>query len=273
MEPDANLVYLRALARGSGGALLFAFPLLMTMEMWELGFAMERGRLLTLFLVSLPVLLGLSYFAGFENTFRLLDEVLDMLAALAIGIILSATALGLLGALRLGHGLGESVGKIALCAIPAAIGALLAGKQLGGGMVREARPKAQAGYAGVLFTMLVGALFLAFNVAPTEEVALIAYQMSSAQSLTLVAASIALLHVLVYQLGFPGEDLRRGAISPLRCFLAFSAPGYAIALSISAFTLWAFGRFDGVSAHEANAMIIVLAFPAALGCATARLVI
>ena len=40
----ANRESARALARGVGGALLFAFPLLMTMEMWQLGFAIERGR-------------------------------------------------------------------------------------------------------------------------------------------------------------------------------------------------------------------------------------
>lgn len=273
MDLAANRDYLRALARGFGGALLFSFPLLMTQEMWLLGFAMERGRLLTLFLASLPVLLGLSFFAGFENTFRLLDEVLDMLAALAIGILLAAAALWLMGAITPEHAATETVGKIAICAIPAAMGALLAGKQLGGQGVREARPKAQAGYAGELFTMLVGALFLAFNVAPTEEISLIAYQMSAAQSLLLVAISLGLLHVVVYELGFPGEDLRRGAISPSRCFVTFTLPGYAVALLISVLVLWAFGRLDGVSAHEANAMIIVLAFPAALGCATARVVI
>lgn len=273
MDLAANGRYARALARGFGGALLFAFPLLMTMEMWQLGFAMESGRLLALFLASLPVLLGLSYFAGFENTFRLLDEVLDTFAALGIGILLSAATLGLLGALKPGHSLEESIGKIALCAVPAAMGALLAGKQLGGQVVREARPKAQAGYPGELFTMLIGGLFLAFNVAPTEEIALIAYQMHLAQSLLLVGISLLLLHVVVYELGFPGEDLRRGETSGWRCFFAFTAPGYALALGVSTFVLWAFGRLEGVSAHEANAMIVVLSFPAALGCATARVVI
>lgn len=273
MDHAADRSYVSALARGFGGALLFSFPLLMTMEMWQLGFAMERGRLLILFIANLPVLLGLSFFAGFENTFRLLDEVLDTLAALAIGIILATTTLWLLGVLQPDHSLEEGAGKIALCAIPAAMGALLAGKQFGGKVVREARPKAQAGYPGELFTMLVGALFLAFNVAPTEEIALIAFQMHAVQSLLLVAASLILLHVVVYQLGFPGEDLRRGETSSWRCFLAFTLPGYAIALGVSAFVLWAFGRLDGVSVHEVNATIVVLAFPAALGCATARVVI
>lgn len=269
----ANRRFGTRLARGFGGALLFAFPLLMTMEMWQLGFAMERVRLLIFLGLSLPVLLGLSYFSGFEPTFRLRDEILDALAALGVGVLLSGAVLSLFGVLHGAHPLTETVGKIALCAVPAAMGALLAGKQFGGRDADDLRPKADGGYLGELFTMMVGALFLAFNVAPTEEMALIAYQMTTAQALMLVAVSLILLHVFVYELGFPGEDLRRESGGFRRTFLTFTLPGYAIAILISLYALWTFGRLDGVSAHETASMAVVLGFPAALGCATARLVI
>lgn len=273
LDMAANRRYGTSLARGFGGALLFAFPLLMTMEMWQLGFAMDRVRLLVFVGLSLPVLLGLSYFSGFEPTFRLKDEILDALAALGVGILLSAAVLTLFGVLHGGHPLKETIGKVALCAVPAAMGALLAGKQLGGRDAEDLRPKADGGYLGELFTMLVGALFLAFNVAPTEEMALIAYQMTTGHALVLIGLSLILLHVFVYELGFPGEDLRRGSGGFRRTFLTFTLPGYAIAVSISLYALWTFGRLDGVSAHEAASMVVVLGFPAALGCATARLVI
>ena len=89
----------------------------------------------------------------------------------------------------------------------------------------------------------------------------------------LVALSLLVLHVTVYELGLPGQDLRKGSESFARTFLAFSVPGYAIGLVVSAYVLWTFGRFDGVSLEEACAMTATLGFPAALGCATARLVI
>ncbi|MFN3515070.1 MAG: TIGR02587 family membrane protein [Phenylobacterium sp.] len=273
IDAAANREYARGLARAFGGALLFAFPLLMTMEMWELGAAVDRPRLLIFLLASLPLLLGLSYFAGFEATFRLKDEVLDAFAALGVGILLSAAALAVFGVLDADHGLEETVGKIALCAVPGAMGALLAGKQLEDRAVTEAWPKADGGYAGELFVMLVGAVYLAFNVAPTEEMTLIAHKMSPHQALALIAASLAILHLIVYRLGFPGEGsrLRRGGFAGT--FLAFTAPGYAIAIAISLYALWTFGRLDGTSLSAAAAMTAVLAFPAALGCATARLVI
>ena len=52
-----------------------------------------------------------------------------------------------------------------------------------------------------------------------------------------------------------------------------SAPGYAIALLVSDYALWTFTRLEGASLHERAMMTVVLAFPGALGAATARLVI
>ncbi len=264
--------YGQGLARAAGGALLFAFPLLMTMEMWQLGFSMERGRLLIFLLLSLPFLLGLSYFVGFEPTFRLKDEVLDALAGFGIGFLVVAFVLWLFNVLTADAPLGEAMGKTALAAVPAAMGALLAGKQFGA-TDRATRQERNAGYVGHLFIMVAGALFLAFNVAPTEEMSLIAFKMSPLHALGLVAASVAILHLFVYRLGFPGEDVRRGAGGPYHVFLAYSVVGYALALAISAYALWTFGRLDGAALYQQVMMIVVLAFPAALGAATARLVV
>ena len=264
--------YGQGLARAAGGALLFSFPLLMTMEMWQLGFSIERERLLLFLVLSLPMLLGLSYFVGFEPTFRLKDEVLDALAGFAVGFLVVLAILWLFNVISAGDPPGEAVGKTALAAIPAAMGALLAGKQFAGGQ-RATREERAAKYLGHLFIMLAGALFLAFNVAPTEEMSLIAFMMTPLHALVLVTASIAILHLFVYRLGFPGEDLRRGASGPWRIFFAYTIVGYAIALLISAYSLWTFGRLDGAALYQQVMMTVVLAFPAALGAATARLVV
>ena len=71
----------------------------------------------------------------------------------------------------------------------------------------------------------------------------------------------------------PGEARRRGLASVSRTIFFFTVPGYAIALGISVYCLWTFGRLDGVALHEQATMAVVLAFPAALGAATARLVV
>jgi putative integral membrane protein (TIGR02587 family) len=273
LSAGLNRAYAKGLARGAGAALLFALPLLMTMEMWWLGgFAVERMRLLIFLVASMPMLLGLSYFAGFEPTFCLKDEILDALAAFGIGFVVSASALGVFAVLN-DVSVGDMVGKIAICTVPAAIGALLGGKQFAQRNDDDQRERGDAGYAGVLFLMAVGAVFLAFNVAPTEEMVLISHLMGPGHALALIAISTALLHVFVYALGFPGEARRRELARGWRTVLVFTLPGYAISLGVSFYCLWTFGRLDGVALHEQATMTVVLAFPAALGAATARLVV
>ena len=272
MIDASNRLYLQGLVRAFGGALLFALPLLMTSEMWSLGgFVMDRTRLLIFLIASLPMLLGLSYYVGFEPTFDLLDEVLDALAAFAVGFVISAVALAMFGVLDPAFTPADLIGKIAICTVPAAIGALLAGKQFQANGMTAQRPS-HGGHGAALFLMAVGAVFLAFNVAPTEEVFLISHLMGPVHTLVLMTASVLVLHGFVYALGFPGQDRRLEAGGLGRTFFTYTIPGYAIGLAISAYCLWTFGRFDDVALHEQATMAVVLGFPAALGAATARLV-
>src|SRR5690606_32958387 len=74
--------YIHDLGRAFGGALLFSLPLLMTMEMWALGFAAEPGRRLVFLLAALPVLFGLANYAGFSARRGLVNNALDTLVAL-----------------------------------------------------------------------------------------------------------------------------------------------------------------------------------------------
>lgn len=272
---ETNKDYAVGLARAFGGAVLFAIPLLMTMEMWWLGFSMGRGRLLLFIAVNFIVLVGLSYFAGFEKTFSWKEDVMDALAAFGVGVVTSAAMLSILAVITLETPWNEIVGKVALQSVPASIGAMLGRKQLGteqDTQAEEERKKA-AGYGGELFLMVAGALFLAFNVAPTEEMILIAFQMSPWHTLALGAASIVMLHAFVYTVGFSGQESLPEGGTFLSTFLHFTLAGYGIALLVSLYVLWTFGRTEDVTVTEVANMAVVLGFPAALGAATARLVI
>ncbi len=59
--------YLAALARAAAGALIFALPLFMTQEMWELGAGLERHRLVAFLVLAVPLLTGLTWYAGFRE--------------------------------------------------------------------------------------------------------------------------------------------------------------------------------------------------------------
>ncbi|MDQ4061152.1 MAG: TIGR02587 family membrane protein [Pseudomonadota bacterium] len=273
MPDQASKEYARGLARAFGGALIFGFPILMTMEMWWLGFYMSRFRLALFLALTIPILVGLSHFAGFEKTFRWRDDAMDALAAFAVGFIASAAMLALFGVLTFDMSLGEIIGKVAVQSVPASIGAMLARKQLGSREDPEEEQKKEASYAGELFLMVAGALFVAFNVAPTEEMILIAFRMTPWHALMLALVSMAVLHVLVYTVGFAGQEAWPQNGGFWSVFLRFTVAGYGIALLISFYILWTFGRIDDTAVLQIAMTTVVLGFPSALGAAMARLVV
>lgn len=272
-----NRDYAAGLARAFGGSIIFALPLLMTMEMWALGLHIHPLRLLLFLLANFVVLVFLSRFGGFERTSTMRDDALDALAAYAVGTITAAAILLLFGLLPADMPLDELAGMIAIQAVPASFGAMIARKQLSGDDPDEEEDEERAarssGYLGQLFLMLAGALFLAFNVAPTEEMILIGYKMTASHSLAMMLVSMLLLHLLVFRVGFAGQEDAPEGYGVLRRFLAFTVPGYAIALVVSFYVLWTFGRIDGNAMAAVAGTVVVLGFPAAIGAAIARLVV
>lgn len=274
---ESNRKFARGLARAFAGAIIFAFPLMMTMEMWWLGFYMDRLHLLLFIAVSLVLLVPLSRCIGFEETHSWRQDVLDALTAFGIAILASATMLTVLGLVKFGMPAGEILGKIAIQAVPASIGAIVARGQLGGNGAGSASGKgqkpAQSSYSTELLLMTVGALFLAFNVAPTEEMILIAFKMRSWHALALILLSILALHAFVYVLDFRGQEQLDEGTSWWVGMLSFSVAGFGIAILVSLYIPRTFGRMDGASMSQIAMMVCVLGFPAALGAGSARLIV
>ena len=273
LSVDGNRHYARGLARALAGAVIFGFPLLMTMEMWWLGFYLDRLRFLILLVVTIATLIPLSYFVGFERTGTLLEDVIDAFVAFAIGALVSAGMLLIFGVVAPGMPANEVIGKIAIQTVPASIGAVLARGQMGGEGSDSKKKQEAAGYGGQLFIAAAGAIFLAFDVAPTEEVVLIGYMMTPLRALALVLLSVAVLYAFVYALNFHGGEELPQDVGWTVAIIRHSVAEYGIALIISAYVLWTFGRMDGASLEQTVTMIAVLGFPAALGAAAARLVI
>ena len=273
MLDSKNTAYAKGLGRAFGGAIIFSFPLAMTMEMWWLGFYVDRWRLLFFVALSVVILGGISRFAGFEKTSWWSDDVLDGFAAFGVGALTSLMMLVLFGVITMDMSVNEIAGKAALQAVPASIGAVLSRKQLGERERDKQDERTRAGYPGQLFMMGVGALFLAFNVAPTEEMMLIAYKMTGWHALSLVLASIFLLHAFVYGVGFAGQESAPKGATWVSTLVHYSVAGYGIAVLVSLYVLWTFGRTDDASIISIAQMVAVLAFPAAIGAAVARLIV
>lgn len=121
--------------------------------------------------------------------------------------------------------------------------------------------------------MLAGAVFLTFNVAPTEEMVLIAFKMTPMHAIALILLSIFALHAFVYALDFTGAEEVPKGMGLHWLVVSRSIAGYGIAIIVSLYVLWTFGRTDEASLFQIAMMTSVLGFPAALGAAAARIII
>ena len=233
---DANRHYAIGLARAFGGAIIFGLPLLMTMEMWFLGFYIERERLILFLIFNFLMLVGLSRFGGFEQTSSTFDDVLDAFAAFGVGVISSAVVLAIFGILTPDMPWSEIVGKIAVQSAPASFGAIIARKQLSGGNGQneeeEDEALEQASYGGELFLMAAGAMIL------------IGFKMSPWHGMALVLFSILLLHAFVYGVGFAGQEQPPEGSDFRGRFFYYTIAGYGVAVVVSLYVLWTFGRTD-----------------------------
>lgn len=268
--------FLTGLARAFGGAVLFSVPILMTMEMWELGFYMNRFRLALFIFLAIPLLVGLSYFDGYEQTNDLKDDVVDAFVAYAVGFVASTAILFVLNLINWEMSANEIIGKISVQAVMCAFGALYAQSQLGGdSKYQKQMENKSAGkrYFGEIVLMIIGALLISMNIAPTEEIILLSYKMTDWHIAGLAVAVILTMHAFVYVVAFRGQEKMPENTSILSVFLRYTIVGYAVVLLIGLYLLWTFGRIDGNGTLETLRAVIVLSFPGALGASAARLIL
>lgn len=281
---ESSRTYLRALARALAGAIIFGIPIMMTMEMWALGSYMDRARLAAFLGFVLPLLVGLAHVSGFEPTRGALLPVLDAVTAYLVALVAASLVLVVFGVVGPGMSLDEIMGKLVLQASAGSFGAILAHSTLSGGEDEEEEGGQEAdggdgaaeerpGYGAELLLMAAGALYLAMNIAPTEEVQQLAVRMGAGPVLVLMAISLLAMHAFVYAVEFRGQETIPEGTPMWSIVLRFTVVGYAIALLISAYVLWCFGRLEDLAPAAGLMMVAVLGFPAAVGAASARLVL
>jgi putative integral membrane protein (TIGR02587 family) len=273
-KKKSNRDFLTGIVRGFGGALLFSLPILLTMEMWWLGFYAYRWRLFILALTMVPALVILARLSGLKEGASWLENVLEAMTAYVVGLTTAVVVLSLLGIIIPEMPLREIIGKIAILAPFAAFGAVLARSELGAS--NKASPeqeKFRSTYRAELFMVGAGAFYLAGAVAATQEMVLIAYKMTSWHALALALFEIFSMHAIIYSMNFQGTPMESGHHATWKLLVHYTLPGYVIALLVSTYLLWTFGRFESYSLHWTIMYAIVLGLPASIGGAVGRLVI
>ena len=276
---------LREYARGAAGGLLFSLPLLYTMEVWWAGFTAHPWRLTAYVVATFVLLLGYNFYAGLRRDSCFSEVVIDSVEEMGLGLLIAALVLWLLGRVTFEMTASEALGQIVIEAMTVAIGVSVGTAQLGGGDERDVEDKGVGGtrasgakndgavhFGGQVVVALCGAVLFAANVAPTEEIVMMAVEISSGRLVGLAALSMALAALILYYSEFAGSE-RHVRFDRHHDVLVGTAITYAVALAASALILWFFGRFDGEALFTCLAQTIVLGVAATLGASAGRLLL
>lgn len=258
--------------RGVAGGLIFSLPLLYTQEVWRAGVVFGPGRLAVGLAATFLLLIGYNRYAGLRSDAGPAEILIDSVEELGLGLLLAALILWLLGQLEGGMAPSALVGRILVAGLLTAIGVSVGTAQLGGDEADSGveQDEEDGGLLSLIVLGVCGAVLIAMNVAPTEEVLLIAAEASGARLLGLVALALVLTAVVCFFSDFVG--VRRGDDEPgAATILRETIITYGVALAVAAATLWFFQRLDAPAA--AINRIVVLSVPATLGASAGRLLL
>lgn len=265
---------LQEYGRGVAGGLLFSLPLLYTGEVWGAGERLGPDRLLLGLLGVFVLLLGYNRYAGLRSDAGVLEIVIDSIEELGLGLVVAAGLLLVLGRIDLAMPAAEIAGKVVVGGLAVAIGVSVGTAQLGGGGDDDdsgmADDPPDPGFTGQLSLALCGAVLVAANIAPTEEIPEIAGALTPWALLALTAMTVA---VGAFVLHFSDFINTRQHSRAHRDVLTASASSYLAAMLAASALLWFFGRFDEAGLHGALAQVVVLGLPTAIGASAGRLLI
>jgi putative integral membrane protein (TIGR02587 family) len=266
---------LREYGRGVAGGLMFSLPLLYTMEVWWSGFLLHPWRIVIYGAATFALLLLYNRFAGLRRDASMAEVAIDSVEEMGIGIVLAAFILWLTGRIDAAMPLLEILGKVCVEAMTVAIGVSVGTAQLGTpddgeeGLRDDTEVETNA-YLPQTSIALCGAVLFAANVAPTDEISVIASESSPWKLVLIALFSVGLGSVVLHFVGFRGADrfvLRGGFIVAARGIVTTSA----VSLAASWALLWFYGKLDGEPFQTCLAMTIVLGLPAVLGASAGRM--
>jgi putative integral membrane protein (TIGR02587 family) len=270
---------LQYLLQRSAGGFLFGIPLLYTVELWSIGAATDPLWLLGalgigfvgVFLIIQAETLRRHGHINWRQTF------MDTVEVLATGVGCAALALILIRRITLETPLGELLGKVVFEGISFSLGAALAVsllKKKGGRLgLASLEPADFRDTLADLEATLLGAFVIAFNVAPTDEVTLLARAMPNRWLLLLIVASLAISYLIVFAAGFTNAA-ERPSKDWFHSPLGETLSAYLLSLLAACFMLWFFHQLGpGDPWQKWLSTTIVLGLPAAIGGAAGRIIL
>lgn len=269
---------LRNQIRGVTGALLVVgLTFHYTMETWWWGWTLPLHYLVVYAFVGLTVVLVITRNVGFREGEE--DRLgwpeprwhlaVDFAQVLTQSFVASYGILLVIGVIDLSSSLNLVVRLGLIEVVPLGFGAALANRLFG--TTRDDAAEREGQFPRNLAIFTVGALFVSSTIAPTREMELIAVNMGWFRHGVLIAVTLVLVYLILYELEFKDQDARvqqRWSRQVGTVFLA-----YLVGVATALFLLTAFGHFIGATVALVYQETVVLAFPASLGAAAAEVLL
>ncbi|MGC1310374.1 MAG: TIGR02587 family membrane protein [Phormidesmis sp.] len=279
------------LVRGVCGGFLFGVPLLYTMEVWWIGSSVAPSRLLGVLLTTLLGTYLLSRTAGFRKAqaTREREAIGDAVEAIAIGILCAAIMLVILRQITFETRLSEALGKVIFESVPFSLGVALANQLLqdadNGDRKRSNDPSDSPPLSNRFFpegnlnetvadigATLIGAIIIAFSIAPTDEVSVLVAAVNGPWLLLTVLVSLVLSYGIVFQANFTRQGQRRLQEGLFQRPLSETIFSYLLSLLAAALMLSFFRKIDPSAPLDlAFRQVLILGLPATIGGAAGRL--
>jgi putative integral membrane protein (TIGR02587 family) len=282
---------LNDMIRGASGGFLFGIPLLYTMEVWWIGSQTSPSLMLVILAITFVVVLLLNHTEGFRKiqSKQFFDTVMDSFEALAIGIVSATCILFTLGEITQETPLNEALGKLILESVPFSLGAALAGAFLSGDRWSSSNNQdsdqqgnrnnqgKESNFNATLADIggtLIGAMIIAFNIAPTDEIPMLDAAIAPPRLLAIIAVSLLISYGIVFQAGFTTQKQRRQQKGIFQRPLSETVMSYLVSLFASAFMLFFFHRLSLDDPWTLwMSRTLILGLPATIGGAAGRLAI
>ncbi len=293
---------LNDLVRGLCGGFLFGIPLLYTMEVWWIGSSVSPPQLAGVLLTTLLGTYLLSRTAGFRKSQATTEReaIADAVEAIALGILCAFTMLTIFRQITLETRFSGAIGQIVFESVPFSLGVALANQflrssdensgTLSNDPIEADKPESDRPELSKMEhffpednlnetisdigATLLGALIIAFSIAPTDEVTVLVAAVSGPWLMILVFVSLLLSYSIVFQANFTRQDQRRLQKGPFQGPLSETVFSYLLSLTAAALMLSFFGKIDtSASVSLAFRQVLILGLPATIGGAAGRLAV
>ena len=280
---------IREIISGASGGFLFGIPLLYTMEVWFIGSYVQPPILLGILSVTFFIILLLNRIEGFrpQESETLWDAIAETIETLAIGLICASLMLFVLKRIDWQSSLIEALGKIVFEGIPFSLGVAFSRSLLSGDSEvdldnrnsdssqgnKQQKIVWRATLADMVAT-IIGTLFIAFSIAPTDEVAVLAASASPLRLLVIIAISLLVSYGIVFASEITNYQQRYRQKGLFQSPESETIISYIVSLIAGILMLWFFQK---VTFSDSWFMWlrygIILSLPASIGGAAGRLAV